>query len=140
MGNILKYYNLELEDIKNRLFSKNNSLKIIYVDLGLAYYMLDNIPNATNYYEKSLNIDDKVSVSTYSDLIYVYSNITKEYEKAKDFALEALEIVPDDYIVISNLAEVYVGLGDKNLAKKLFLKALEIETELEPAMERLSKI
>ena len=102
--------------------------------------MLDNIPNATNYYEKSLNIDDKVSVSTYSDLIYVYSNITKEYEKAKDFALEALEIVPDDYIVISNLAEVYVGLGDKNLAKKLFLKALEIETELEPAMERLSKI
>lgn len=72
LGNILKYYNLELEDIKNRLFSKNNSLKIIYVDLGLDYYMLDNIPNATNYYEKSVNLDDKVSVSTYSDLIYIY--------------------------------------------------------------------
>lgn len=76
---------------------------------------------------------------SYCNLSDVYLT-KKDFEKAKEFAEKSLDIEPNDYIAISNLAEAYEGLGNKNLAKEHFLKALELEPEFEPAISGLSMV
>lgn len=127
LENIVKYYNLALNNIKRvkKTLSKFIFLKTIYDDLGIVYQMLKDIPNAIKYYEKSINFDDKVSVTSYSNLIYVYKNVTKELEKALNLALKFVELDSENERAYLDLALVYVDL--ENFEK--VIKTLEISIE-----------
>lgn len=145
LENIIKYYNLALNNIKRvkKTLSKFIFLKTIYDDLGIVYQMLKDIPNAIKYYEKSINFDDKVSVTSYSNLIYVYKNVTKELEKALNLALvyvdledfekviKTLEIsiekIENPYMSYCNLSDVYLRKKEFEKAKEFAQKALDIE-------------
>ena len=94
LENIVYYYTLALKNIHkiNYIPKNKSSFKIIYDDLGIAYHMLNDIPNAVKYYEKSINFDDNVSVTTYKNLIYIYRHITNEIEKALHTALRFVHL------------------------------------------------
>lgn len=120
LENVIKYYTLAFENMKktNYLAKSNSSFKMVYDDLGLAYHMLDDIPNAVKYYEKSVNFDDNISVPTYINLIYIYKNITNNLDKALQIALKFVEFDSQNETAYLELASIFDGLNKLDKAIK----------------------
>jgi len=63
-------------------------------------------------------------VESLSNLALTYT-VTKEYEKALEPLLKAEKIAPEDYVIIGNMAHVYLQMDDKKMAIEYYEKLIE---------------
>jgi tetratricopeptide (TPR) repeat protein len=59
-----------------------------------------------------------------------------EYEKALQYLQKAVQMVPDDPIMLEHLGDVYLKLNDKANALKLYKKSLENKEKDKEALEK----
>ncbi|RNA02183.1 TPR repeat family, partial [Brachionus plicatilis] len=142
--------NKDLKD-KNIIISLNRKISHINkeqeIEEGIKYYILaaeietDDKNLTINYYEKSLDIKLKVSISDYSSISKTYNSLGTvycamgEYNKAIKYHKNSLEIqlktFKDDHPYIgdtyNNLGNVYDSMGEYNKAIEYYEKSLEIK-------------
>ncbi|WP_428742022.1 tetratricopeptide repeat-containing sensor histidine kinase [Tenacibaculum sp.] len=146
----LKYYKNSLElyetEINDKPQAYNNALKKIdsnYVELlfktGSVYHKLAKSDSAKYYYNKiiKLNIVDQhklfVKAKAFNNLsnLYFYSK-EKDFDKAEEYALKAIEIKKNigDKISqaasIASLASVYLEQNKYEKARQYYLKAINL--------------
>ncbi|CAF2715631.1 unnamed protein product [Rotaria sp. Silwood2] len=112
----------------------------IYNMLGEIKYGLGEYTNATTYYQRSIEIKQKIPSPTDIDLSLTYNNVGMVYSKIGDYSnalsycQKALEIrqkyfpsndphLADSY---NNIGSLYSQMGDNSNALSYYQKALEI--------------
>lgn len=127
LENAIKYYKLYINNIKKINFGGEikGAYKVVYDDLGLAYQILGDIPNALKYYEESIKYGNFVS-NTYINLIYIYLNHTNQIDKALNLGLKFVEFDSQNEYAYINLALVYKQLNELDKAKKTLEDAISI--------------
>ena len=70
--------------------------------------------------------EEKTAESTFS-LALAYNHLW-EMEEAEKYYLEALELAPNDYVTLNNLASVYELVGETQLAADTISRLFEINT------------
>jgi len=119
----------------------------VYFELARTYQNLNYFDKARENYEKSINIlgkkDTKNSVITCNNLANLLTNYYfKEYELAKKYYENAIELNPNYSFTYSNLAILLANDYFKNydLAKKYFEKAIELNPNQYGAYHNLAKL
>lgn len=132
-NNAFKAFNLAQNNV-NRKYNYREQF-LIYNNLGLLYYKMDNNKSALHYFQKAYDLTVKQNDS--SDEMTVLNNFAvvyiklKAFDKAKKYLLDSYELAQSyndevrKSIYAVNLASVYFELNDFELAKKYLL-------ELEP--------
>ncbi|MEM8890515.1 MAG: tetratricopeptide repeat protein, partial [Bacteroidota bacterium] len=90
--------------------AKNTWIQKIYMNLGNMYYLGKNLPEALNYYEKTIEVagnDKLIRAGAYSNLALIYFE-KDQYEAAIDNYHKAEEI----YRTIANSAKGRMALGN----------------------------
>jgi tetratricopeptide (TPR) repeat protein len=119
---------------------------LIYHQLGWIKDDQGEYAEATRFYEKSIEIDEKTLPPNHPDLAASYSNIggvyikMGEYSKALSFHEKALEIYekilppnhPDLATSYNNIGLVYEKMGEYSKALSFYEKALEIREKTLP--------
>lgn len=92
--------------------------------LSTAYYRAGNLEGATTSYEKVMELLEDKEVNDYEYLINLY--ITgKSYDKARELALEGLEVFPGTTSFVQYLADSYLQTGDVDKAVELIRQLIE---------------
>ncbi|CAF0898124.1 unnamed protein product [Adineta steineri] len=135
-------YNVLLEQTSN-----NNEKALYYGCLGYIKDDQGDYEKAIWYYEKSLEIYQKIFPSNHPSLAISYNNIglvcakIKEYSKAISLYEKALEIfektLPSDHPHLAssynNIGSVYYNMKEYSKALTFFEKALEIQQKTLPS-------
>jgi signal transduction histidine kinase len=121
----LQYSLLALKEFEKR--NLKNELRSAYECLAKAYYSIDNIDKAIEYYSKMLEIErqsnnDEGSVEALKILAELYS-IQKEHRKSIDYYERVLRYIPIDNDSLRG--EVLPKLGGEYLQFNDFDKSLE---------------
>lgn len=114
------YYKQAIEPLKKAI-KFDNKLAIAFNLLGLVYKDLESYPESINYYLEALKISPKsFNVLFHLGSTYFELNLLKNalecFKKVKDLYHDHPEV---DYAI----AETYFDMGNKELAKKYYLKA-----------------
>jgi superkiller protein 3 len=109
-----------------------------YIQMGFAYYLLDNDREVIRCYQKAIDIGDKYA-GAYLFIGQAYYNL-KKYRKANRYFQKAIAIDPNDASTYYSIGLTYFDRDDDNLSKeslKYFRKAARLGYE--DAQERLRK-
>ena len=134
-GSLLK---TEKGSVQNASFLKDSS--ILFNNIASVYREQGDYAKALEYYEKALQINERVLGSGHPSTATTYSNMAVVYReqgdnaKALEYCKKALEIRervlgsghPDTAATYNNMANVYSSQGDNEKALEYYKKALEI--------------
>ena len=87
-----------------------------------------NYDKGIEHQERAIDIYNKIMMKGI-DISYSYNLLAtcwymkKDYQKAKEYFLKAVELKPDYPLFISNLGLAYQQIGDKKNAEDCFLRA-----------------
>lgn len=138
----LDYY-LNAHQIRKK---QNNPTEFIrsLQQVGMGYYLVNNLPNSTKYYEEGLalakqqkdaNISNKASADILSKLFFIAQS-AKQNDKAIAYANESLalyEILKDTLAsssMLNNVGFLYREQNDTKNANEYFQKALALNQKL----------
>ena len=107
--------------------------------LGLFYQENDDIEQATNFYNKVLNINSQ-NANALHNLGYIEMLYKENYDKAIEYFTKAIEVDSYNLEAHTNRAYAYELLGDKAKAKEGYEDALAIDQTFAPAQEGLKRI
>ena len=94
-------------------------------DLAVKNHQKNNIKEAQNLYNNILKIDPNHS-QTLNNIAIIFTNL-KDYQKAKECYEKAIELNPDLFSALRNIADLYVSqLTDFEIAINKSNKALKI--------------
>jgi FimV-like protein len=119
-------------------------------------FLLNNIQD---YYSKWLDARSKesldavqqacsVQIKLYPDHIYAYNDIgysfalRADYKTALGYFLQSERIDPTDLLVVNNIAQTYVRMGDKGKAKEYYGKILKFgsDAQKKQAQEQIDRL
>ncbi len=129
LGNIYSKYlktNLAIENYKKaiKLINSNKSKSILFLNIGLAFYRVGQIEDATINNKKSIDLDPNIP-NSWLNLGLCYNKL-KNYELAKNSFLEAIKLDQNFFYAYSSLASNYMDLGNFYEAIQIIKKALTI--------------
>jgi len=64
----------------------------------------------------------------------------KNFESAKFLLEQLLEIYPQNHLIMTDLAQCFLNLGDKESAKNYAIRALEVFSDFDDALKILKGI
>jgi len=101
-----------------------------YVNLGVANYGLKRFPEAVSAYEEAIKLNPQqfITWGNLAEARYYRGNkdeAMQAYRKAVELAGEELKVNPNDPDVLSNLANYYSVLGDRDHALLYLKQALQ---------------
>lgn len=131
----------ECVDACNKVLESNEFDSKIALLLAKSYANMGKLDDAMHWIERVMGID-----TTNADARNVYATILierKEWEKAEKALIETLYLKPDMLAAQLHLGNVYMQLGKKNLAHKLFdqlIKRLEMwdDDEIVPDLDGMT--
>jgi tetratricopeptide (TPR) repeat protein len=94
-----------------------------YENVGNFYAMQGKYQDAVPYYQKALEIEPYYT--TYSNLGTSYFFL-KQYAQAVPMFEKAVELNPNDTGMMTNLADAYRGVGQKDRARDTYQKAVSL--------------
>lgn len=97
---------------------------IIYYNLGLCYYYLNQNSDAIKYFRGALEIKPDFYKAYTIGRLYVES---EDWEMAIEFLTTALKLKPNEITSINNLANCYAYSGRRKEAIELYKKAIKIK-------------
>ncbi len=108
--------------------------------VGMGYYLVNNLPNATKYYQEGLALakqqkDNKTTADILNKLFFI-SQANKQYEVAANHANESLalyESLKDTFAtsnMLNNLGFLYREQNETSKANEYFQKALVLNQRL----------
>ncbi|KGR79420.1 tetratricopeptide repeat protein [Ureibacillus manganicus] len=106
--------------------------------LGIAYNNVYEWDVAIKYYKQALSIVEQLNNSSNSDKLMIYNDLGYSsecqylYHDAILYYQSALEISPENYNVLSNLARTYYKIGDFKEAKAYLNKADHVMESANP--------
>lgn len=125
--------------ILNRILSEYQEIKNIdrvvdiYTSIGDVYYFKREFQTSLEYYNRCI---ENIKYATFETKKKVYSNIAllyselNDYKKAQKYFEQILNEYPNDIKLIGGYAFfAYTKLNDIELAKKLFISALELDSK-----------
>lgn len=92
-------------------------------NVGLAFYKLRKWNNALQYYQNANNISPDFDTYNYIGICYKY---LKQFGKAIEFYEKALEIRPENHMIINNIGDNYYAQKNFQKAFEYFKKCIEI--------------
>ena len=101
----------------------------IHVQMAKIEEDLGNIENAITHYKKTLALD-----AEHAERYFVISQLLQKQEKieeAIDYALQAVELEPENPRFLDNVLEFAILLNDKKLAGKIYRKIRSVNPENE---------
>lgn len=110
-----------------------------YYLLGMFYQEQENIPKAVETYQKLLLISPDYKEVHYN-LGYVNLVYINDFQKAIGFFSKAISLDPGYIDAIFNRGYSYELMGDKENARKDYMKALELSPNYERAIEGLNRL
>jgi len=128
------------ENYEEAVKTFNRSLQIrdnyiAYSNLATLYYFKNNYNKSVKMFEKALDISDK-DFRIWGNLAASYSmmpdqklNMKKAYEKAIALAEESLLVNPNDIMVLTDIANFYASIGNKNKAVSIAEKVKSLNPE-----------
>lgn len=109
----------------------------IRVHYAIAQWKLGKTQNSVELLEE---LHRKGPTGTvYGTLGYLYIAM-KDLDKALAYNTEAFEYDDEDYVILDNMGQTYYFLGEKDKAKPLFEKALELRPTLVDSLYYLASI
>lgn len=116
------------ERVKDKKFKKKKQDQMsvrIPQNLGLAYWKLGEIEKAVGIYEAVFRkYPNGMFYETLGFLLIEQGDLTGDYQKALEFNLRALDY-DDNAVILDNLGQVYLRMGEYDKAEELFTRALE---------------
>jgi len=116
------------------------SIAKTYVNLGLLYFRQEEYDKSLEFYNRSLQI--KRSLNDQEGIALLYNNIaivnyyTENYDSVRYYFQKAYDIYEregnkrNQVMALSNLAEIYSVLGQKDKALESYFDVLKLEKEL----------
>lgn len=141
----IEFAKIELEFSRSECGEESQEVSSLYNNLGLLYGELKEFDKARDYYQKSLDIKERLCFGDNTEKLITLQNIALtyydegEYEQAKDqlyailFTYEENGYKDDVNIggVYNSLGGCYDKLGDKEEALKYYLIGLDIRQKVD---------
>jgi tetratricopeptide (TPR) repeat protein len=111
---------------------------VLLNDIGYRWLEQDkNLPQAVSMVKKAYAVDPENPYYIDSMAMAFYKQ--KEYEKAVTYSERATDMLPYSAVVNMNLGDIYLALGRRREAGYQYQKALNLKTDLTPALEEALK-
>lgn len=110
-----------------------------YYQLGFYYQENDQIVKAVETYNRILEINPEYTFAIYN-LGYIHLVFFQEFDAAIDYFSQVIDLDPGQFDAWYNRGYSYELMGNKVLARKDYLKALEIRTNYTLAIEGLNRL
>ena len=137
-------YLRQAEDFLACMKEETQEIAALSANLAFVYDAQGDYEKAEDFYERALEIREKVLGQEHPDTATMYNNLAGvyktqgDYEKAEEYYLKALKILkkilgqehPDTATTYNNLAGVYKAQGDYRKAEETYQKALRIREEV----------
>ena len=114
-----------------------NNAEILFKLGFISASVNDNIA-AIDYYKRSLDID-KNDEFVHNSLASVY-RAQKEYASAKMHLNDSLELDDSNPVTYYNYGNLMIDMGNEDVAKEMYKKALELDSDFIQAKEELDKL
>jgi tetratricopeptide (TPR) repeat protein len=98
-----------------------------YESLGIAYYWLDDFDSTLEQFDTALSMEETAFSYDWRGWIY---HLQGDEAKALNEYDRALELAPDDALIILDRAILYADQGDLKTALAEFSRAVELESDL----------
>jgi protein O-mannosyl-transferase len=95
-----------------------------YYNLGNAYRRNNMLDIASQYYEKSIELN-RSYYRSYDGLSYIYSQ-KKRFDLAKEYCMQSLNINPQNHEILNRLGYIFLQTGDPVSGIEYFKKAYRI--------------
>jgi len=124
----LKEYEFVIEKIEQELENPDIKLQAKSVAaIGEVYLKQEDIPNAQEYFKKSIELSPDDQILSYNVGEIYFSN--NNMDEAIEYFSKAIEIKPDWADPYLKLGYVYLNKADYGMAKENFKKFMEIEPD-----------
>lgn len=117
----------------------NPDLPEPYYQLGLYYQENDQLEQAVETYNRLLSLMPDYTFAIYN-LGYIHLVYYQEYETAVDYFSRVLELNPGQFDALYNRGYSFELMGNKELARKDYLKTLELRTNYQLAIDGLNRL
>lgn len=96
----------------------------LYFEVGSALTKAEKYKEAIDFFSPLLSNEEWATIEMFEPLMKCYKEI-EDYETAKYYGEQVLELKPDDMEAKLNLAEICYYLGDKSIFKELLVDVIE---------------
>lgn len=114
-----------------------NNAEILF-KLGYISASVGDNMKAIDYYKASLDVD-KSDEFVHNSLASVY-RAEKEYASAKMHLNDSLELNDANPVTYYNYGNLMIDMGNEDVAKEMYRKALELDSAFTPAQEELDNL
>lgn len=123
----------------SRAPSRRPFKSVIYGTLGDAHSNLEHFEEADRAYELALRYDDQ-NHNAMNNYAYHLSLREKNLERAKELALKAIELDPDNVAYLDTVGWVYFKLGDYDRARRFVKASIDLGDASSEVYEHLGDI
>jgi tetratricopeptide (TPR) repeat protein len=123
--------NEEKEIAIDEFLIKDPQNHYLWFQRGVVTYKMNQFRRAEASYKKVLEIFPQDFLSYYNLAMLYHFNL-EEIDKAKEYYLKCIELNPRYVGAHNNLAHLFDSLGNKELAKKHWLKTIELDPDSPP--------
>ncbi len=104
----------DISSLKSEVISDTQAKAEFYNNLGVEELANGDFQKSVAYFDKAIETDKKLDIS-WSNMGVAYKHL-KEYEKAEQAYLKALDLDPENKSAMKNLYVLYTDLGKKTLS------------------------
>lgn len=119
--------------------SRRGFRSIITSTLADAHASADNWEEADKAYEQALRLDSENDVAL-NNFAYYLSEREIQLERAKEMAIKALEINPNNAAYLDTMGWIYFKLGDYDQAKKYIKASIETGSASPTVLEHMGDV
>ena len=127
------------ENLTKKLIEKHPKAPFLYNLLGLISLGQNKIKEATEWYEKSIEVDPNFSMA-YNNLGLIYADHKKDYNKAEDLYKKSISLNAKHPEPHNNLGSVYNHLGKYEDAINSYKKAILINENLPQVYHNMGNV
>ncbi|MGC9063560.1 MAG: tetratricopeptide repeat protein, partial [bacterium] len=151
MGNLLVQKEKFEEAIEyfNKAIMIDPNFPDTYYHIGVAYYNKERFKEAYDMFRKVFEVDIEKSTAKISHLgirgeltlsmLQATALQLEMYKEAITYGKKVLDINPKNAVALNNMGIAYIGLGERELGKQYFEKALSVAPGFIKALDNLER-
>jgi tetratricopeptide (TPR) repeat protein len=97
----------------------------LLMKLGDEYWRIEMLGEAEKAYQEAIRLDKK-NAWAYNDLGYMYAEKGIKLQQALVLTLQAMDMKPNEGMIVDSVGWVYFKRGDKNRAIEYLMKAVDL--------------